>query len=163
MLSHQPVNMLEIAAELIKETSDLSNDSGKSITIQGILPVELPKVHGDRERIRQILGNLIRNAFNYTSNGGEIKVQIQVVDDMVQADVIDNGIGIAPKDQRRIFERFYRGEDPLVLATAGTGLGLALSKILVDMHGGRIWFVSSGVRGEGSIFSFTLPIYKAEE
>ena len=163
VLSHQPVNMLEIAAELIKETSDLSNDSGKSITIQGILPVELPKVHGDRERIRQILGNLIRNAFNYTSNGGEIKVQIQVVDDMVQADVIDNGIGIAPKDQRRIFERFYRGEDPLVLATAGTGLGLALSKILVDMHGGRIWFVSSGVRGEGSIFSFTLPIYKAEE
>jgi signal transduction histidine kinase len=163
VLSHQPVNMLEIATELINETSDRSADFGKVMSIQSSFPYDLPKVHGDRERIRQVLGNLITNAFNYTPAGGEIRVQMQVVDDMVQVDIIDNGIGIAPKDQRRIFERFYRGEDALVLATAGTGLGLALSKILVDMHGGKIWFTSSGVPGEGSVFSFTLPIYKAEE
>jgi signal transduction histidine kinase len=77
--------------------------------------------------------------------------------------VIDTGIGIQVKDQKRIFERFYRGEDPLVLATSGTGLGLALSKTLVEMHHGRIWFNSSGTAGEGSTFSFTLPVYHAEE
>ena len=155
--------MVDIASELITEISDRSVDLGKPMLVQSSFPFDLPKVRGDRERIRQVLGNLINNAFNYTPAEGEIKVQMQIVDDLVQIDVIDNGIGIAPKDQRRIFERFYRGEDSLVLATAGTGLGLAMSKILVDMHGGRIWFTSSGVPGEGSIFSFTLPIYKAEE
>jgi signal transduction histidine kinase len=81
----------------------------------------------------------------------------------VQVDIQDNGIGIQQKDQHRIFERFYRGEDPLVLATSGNGLGLAIAKTLVEMHHGRIWFYSSGVRGEGSIFSFTLPVYQIEE
>ena len=77
--------------------------------------------------------------------------------------MIDNGIGIEPRDRSRIFQRFYRGDDPLVLATAGTGLGLAISKILVEMHHGRIWFHSNGVRGEGSVFSFSLPVTKSEE
>jgi GAF domain-containing protein/nitrogen-specific signal transduction histidine kinase len=163
VLSHQAVNMVDIATELINEISNRSADVGKHMTILSSFPFDLPKVRGDRERIRQVFGNLINNAFNYTPAGGEIKIQMQIVEDMVQIDVIDNGIGISFKDQRRIFERFYRGEDSLVLATAGTGLGLAMSKILVDMHGGRIWFTSTGVPGEGSIFSFTLPIYKAEE
>ncbi len=69
----------------------------------------------------------------------------------------------SPNSAARIFERFYRGEDPMVLATAGTGLGLAISKILVEMHQGKIWFTSSGVRGEGSLFSFTLPVKQDEE
>ena len=80
----------------------------------------------------------------------------------VQVDIEDNGIGVNLEQQSRIFERFYRGEDPLVLSTAGTGLGLAISKILVEMHRGRIWFKSSGIRGEGSIFSFALPVMKGE-
>jgi signal transduction histidine kinase len=78
-------------------------------------------------------------------------------------DVQDNGIGIPPADQDRIFERFYRGEDPMVLATPGTGLGLAIVKQLVNMHKGQIWMKSTGVPGEGSTFSFTLPVYLAEE
>jgi signal transduction histidine kinase len=78
-------------------------------------------------------------------------------------DVRDTGIGISQELAHRMFERFYRGEDPLVLATAGTGLGLAIARTLVEMHGGRIWFESSGNRGEGSVFSFTLPIYEGEE
>ncbi len=77
-------------------------------------------------------------------------------------DVEDNGIGVNIEQRERIFERFYRGEGPLVLSTAGTGLGLAISKILVEMHRGRIWFTSSGVRGQGRIFSFTLPVMKGE-
>jgi signal transduction histidine kinase len=81
----------------------------------------------------------------------------------VQVDVKDNGIGIQPEERNRVFERFYRGEDPLVLATSGTGLGLPIVQTLVEMHKGRIWFESIGVSGEGSTFSFTLPVYKSGE
>ena len=75
----------------------------------------------------------------------------------VEVDVIDSGIGVSPEQQERIFERFYRGEDPMVLATPGTGLGLSIVKNLVDMHHGKIWMKSKGVPGQGSTFSFTLP------
>ncbi|MFN2118949.1 MAG: sensor histidine kinase, partial [Anaerolineales bacterium] len=75
----------------------------------------------------------------------------------VQMDVVDTGIGIAAADQDRVFERFYRGEDPLVLATPGVGLGLSMAKQLVEMHRGRIWVRSDGVPGRGSTFSVSLP------
>ena len=77
-------------------------------------------------------------------------------------DVEDNGIGIAKVDQGRIFERFYRGEAPVILATSGTGLGLSIVKNLVEMHHGQIWFFSSGEPGKGSIFSFTLPLLQVK-
>jgi len=80
----------------------------------------------------------------------------------IQVDVTDDGIGITSEEQERVFERFYRGEDPLVLATAGTGLGLAIVQQLIDLHGGRIWLTSEGIPGKGSTFSFTLPIFKEE-
>ena len=83
--------------------------------------------------------------------------------DYWQFSVRDNGIGIDSVDAERIFERFFRGEDPLVLATPGTGLGLAIVKQLVTMHRGRIWMTSKGIPGEGSTFSFTLPVYHPEE
>jgi signal transduction histidine kinase len=82
---------------------------------------------------------------------------------LLQVDVIDKGIGIPAKDQGRIFDRFFRGDDPLVMQTAGTGLGLALAKILIEMQDGKIWFTSSGIAGEGSTFSFTLPAFQPRE
>jgi len=75
-------------------------------------------------------------------------------------DVQDNGVGVEPEDQPRLFERFFRGEHPLVLATPGTGLGLPIVRQLVEMHSGKIWMTSTGVPGEGSVFSFTLPLHK---
>jgi signal transduction histidine kinase len=88
---------------------------------------------------------------------------LQPTDSEIQVDVEDNGIGVDSVDADRIFERFFRGEDPLVLATPGTGLGLAIVKQLVMMHKGRIWMTSKGIPGEGSTFSFTLPVYQIEE
>ena len=85
-------------------------------------------------------------------------MRIKQIEGFVQIDIQDDGIGLSERDRSRIFERFYRGDDPLVLASAGTGLGLAISKILIEMHGGQIWFESKGIPGEGSTFSFTLPI-----
>jgi signal transduction histidine kinase len=121
-------------------------------------PRDLPRVLGDADRVRQIIANLVDNAYRYTPENGMIRVLINPVDGReVQVDVEDNGVGIALQDQDRIFERFYRGDDPMVLKTAGTGLGLPIVRQLVEMHRGRIWMSSKGVPGEGSTFSFTLP------
>jgi signal transduction histidine kinase len=105
----------------------------------------------------------VSNSYNYTPTDGNVVVSLKGTDEGIQVDVEDNGVGIPLKDQPRIFERFFRGDDPLVLATAGTGLGLALARNLVEMHHGRIWFKSNGVSGEGSVFSFSLPIIQTEE
>jgi two-component system sensor histidine kinase VicK len=121
------------------------------------------RVMGDTIRIRQVLTNLVGNSYNYTPQSGRVIVRLYAENGKVQVDVADNGIGIRSEDQVRVFERFYRGEDPMVLATAGTGLGLAISKILIEMHHGKIWFSSSGVRGQGSVFSFSLPELHVEE
>ena len=124
-------------------------------------PRTLPRVMGDPERVRQVIDNLVDNAYHYTPENGTIKVGIHAVDGTeVQVDVEDDGVGIAPADQERVFERFYRGEHPLVLATPGTGLGLPIVRQLVEMHNGKIWMKSEGLPGKGSIFSFTLPVQK---
>jgi len=121
------------------------------------VPDGLPRANGDRERIRQVLSTLALNSYNYTPPGGKVTVRIDKNDAELQVDVQDNGIGLSNKDKMHIFERFYRGDDPLVVASAGAGLGLVIARTLVEMHRGRIWFKSSGVRGEGTTFSFTLP------
>src|SRR5262249_3847722 len=122
-------------------------------------PKVLPNVVGDTERVRQVLDNLVDNAYHYTPANGTINVKLRTLDGSeVQVDVEDNGVGIAPEDQERIFERFYPGEGPLVLATPGNGLGLAIVRQLVEMHNGRLWMQSAGKPGQGSTFSFTLPI-----
>jgi signal transduction histidine kinase len=127
--------------------------------IQIDIPRRLHAAYGDQERVQQIFENLLENAYQYTPDNGLIQVQIYEANGEIQVNIKDNGIGIYPDDLERIFERFYRGEDPLVLATSGTGLGLSIVKHLVEMHGGRIWANSTGISGEGSTFSFTLPIY----
>ena len=118
---------------------------------------------GQAVRVRQVVANLVNNSFNYTPAEGEVTVRVYPENGSVRVDVRDNGIGIHPDVQERIFERFYRGDDPLILATAGTGLGLAIARNLIEMHSGKIWFESSGLEGEGSTFSFTLPVYKNKE
>ena len=80
----------------------------------------------------------------------------------LQVDIKDTGLGINPADKERVFERFFRGESPLVLGVAGTGLGLSIVSNLVQMQNGRIWLESTGIPGEGSTFSFTLPVYHPE-
>jgi two-component system phosphate regulon sensor histidine kinase PhoR len=84
------------------------------------------------------------------------KAQPSSLSKMVQIDIIDDGIGIAPEDLDKIFERFFRSDHPLVQETTGTGLGLSITESLVEMHGGEIWVESE--LGMGSKFSFTLPI-----
>ena len=161
ILSPQPLDLREVSEDVIADILRRSQEEGKPMALSLDAPRLLPRVFGDAERVRQIIDNLVDNAYHYTPENGTIKVHIHPVGtDEVQVDVTDNGVGIAPTDQERIFERFYRGEHPLVLATPGTGLGLPIVKQLIEMHNGRIWMTSDGVPGQGSTFSFTLPVYK---
>jgi len=116
----------------------------------------LPVIQGDKERITQVLLNLLENACRYTLPGGKADVLARVENGELRIDIADTGIGISPEDQKHVFERFFRGDHPLVQEREGTGLGLAIVKSIIEMHGGRIWLQSS--LGEGSTFSFTLPI-----
>ncbi|MBN2503593.1 MAG: GAF domain-containing protein [Anaerolineales bacterium] len=161
--SFQPVDMQEVIEDIVGDLLQQSQEEEKPMTIELVPAPDLPLVNGDMERIRQIVRNLVTNAYNYTSEGGRIVVRIFRENENVRIDVQDNGIGIFPEDQERVFDRFYRGENPLVMATAGTGLGLAIVRQLVEMHNGEIWVESSGVPGDGSTFSFTLPIYDPEK
>ena len=162
-LSLQAIDLREVADDVVADLLRRSQEENKPMGISLDLPRELPRVTGDLERVRQILANLVDNSYHYTPENGKITIHMQPVTGMVRVDVQDNGIGIDQVDAERIFERFFRGENPLVLATPGTGLGLAIVKQLVTMHRGKIWMTSKGLSGEGSTFSFTLPVYQAEE
>lgn len=161
-LSPQALDVREIAEDVIEDVLRRSQEENKPIGLSLDVPNKLPYVYGDMERVRQILSNLVSNAYHYTPENGTIKVQVQPLNGghEVQVNVEDNGIGISLEDQERVFQRFYRGEHPLVLATPGTGLGLSIVKQIVEMHDGRIWMKSSGIPGEGSTFSFTLPVHE---
>jgi len=121
------------------------------------LPGRLPPVTGDPDRIEQVVTNLVSNAIKYTPGGGEILVSAVQTDEAggVRVSVRDHGIGMTPRDMEGLFNRFYRVDRDEVRATGGTGLGLYISKRLVERHGGRIWAESEP--GHGSTFSFTLP------
>jgi PAS domain S-box-containing protein len=162
-LTFQLLDLREFAEEIVATTLRRAQVEGKPMNIELAAEKDVPLVEGDPERIRQIMSNLIDNAFNYTQEHGNIKVLIYKTRGEVQVEVEDSGIGIAPEEQEKVFERFYRGENPLVMATAGTGLGLPIVKQLVEMHKGKIWLESTGKSGEGSKFSFTLPAPKTEE
>ncbi len=163
-LSLQPVDLREIADDVVAELLRRSQEEKKPMAVMVDAPPDLPRVYGDLERVRQILANLVDNAYNYTPANGQIQIRMEALENnKVRVDVKDNGIGISPAEVDRVFDRFYRGEDALVLATRGTGLGLAIVKQLVTMHKGEIWLESKGIPGQGSTFSFTLPVYQDEE
>jgi PAS domain S-box-containing protein len=159
-LNAQTIDLPLIAEEVIAEVLERSRTEEKPMALSLDAPKDLPPVQVDSDRVRQILGNLVNNAYNYTPQNGTILVRIHHENGEIQVDVQDNGVGISPEHQDRVFDRFFRGEHPLVLATPGTGLGLPIVRQLVEMHKGRIWMKSTGVPGDGSTFSFTLPIKK---
>lgn len=115
----------------------------------------LPPVMADRDRIARAIDNLISNAIKYSPNGGEVQVTVLREADGVKVSVADQGIGIPPDKLDKVFERFERLESFITRKTQGVGLGLAISKASVEMHGGRIW--ADSTPGKGSVFHFTLP------
>lgn len=135
--------------------------AAQSINLQ-LLPAEgAPTVLGDRTLLRQAVSNLVDNAIKYTPSGGEVHVSLDTRDQEVVIRVSDNGIGIAPGDQVRLFEKFYRIKRRETGNIQGTGLGLALVKSIVERHGGRVGVES--VINKGSTFYIELPLPKGED
>ena len=117
---------------------------------------QLGQFVGDERKIRQVLLNLLSNAVKFTPEGGRITIRAAPADGGVEISVSDTGIGIAPEDQEAIFQEFRQVGTDYARKREGTGLGLALARRFIDLHGGRLWVKSR--LGEGSTFTFTLPV-----
>ena len=154
------VRHAENIAKLVKQAvnSWQPQVAAKGILLSLDLPRNLPLVNVDRQRVNQVLHNLLENAVAHTGKGGTITMAAAKQGDWVEISVSDTGKGIPAEDLPNIFERFYRVDRSRTRATGGTGLGLTIAKRLVEAHGGEIAVQSE--LGKGSRFSFTLPIAK---
>ncbi|MEX2222432.1 MAG: HAMP domain-containing sensor histidine kinase [Candidatus Rokuibacteriota bacterium] len=144
---------IENALTLLRERA-----GRRGITLHHAVDQRLGPIRGDERKIKQVLLNLLSNALKFTPEGGRIDVRAGLVDGMADISVADTGIGIAPEDQEAVFEEF-RQVGTAAKKVEGTGLGLALSRKFVELHGGRIWITSQ--LGAGSTFTFTLPLSDA--
>ena len=150
------VSMAKIVDEV---TSSFRNEAEqRNITLK-VESTDLPHhIHADHTKIAIALSNLVKNAIQYTEAGGHVTLKVEDDTGHVKVTVKDDGIGIPARDLPRVFERFYQVETHLTRRYGGMGLGLAVAKAMIELHGGRIWAESSG---KGSTFTFLLPINRA--
>jgi signal transduction histidine kinase len=181
------VNAAEVIADALAATREPARQKNHSVL--ALIPSDLPAVSADPVRIRQIVGNLLSNAVKFTPAGGTITVtarricdfqfpisdltnigpepQSQIANqksqirDFVEIAVADTGVGIRAEDLPRLFQTFAQLESPIVKSHGGAGIGLALAKKLVDLHGGTITAASPGV-GQGSTFTVRMPVEQGE-
>jgi two-component system phosphate regulon sensor histidine kinase PhoR len=148
------VTLAELTARLMMQFHPVAERAQVDLTFA--IPDDLPTMHMDQLRIQQVIANLLNNAIKFTPPGGTVDVRASVASDAVLVEVRDTGSGIPIEDHERIFERFYQSGASSPTQAGGYGLGLAIARLIVQQHGGRIWVVSSP--GQGSTFSFTIPI-----
>ena len=152
-LRSEPVDLLQLLHGMVDDMALVASSQGQSLLLE--LPPSLPLVWADESRLRQVVLNLLSNALKFTPEGGKITLRAKRKDSALIVEVQDTGLGIAEADQQRLFEPYHRLESDQE-HLSGLGLGLALCKTLVELHGGHIW-VESRV-GEGSTFSFSVPL-----
>jgi len=182
-LEFRRISIRKVLEEVLRATH--RQIETKHQTLEVDVPSDLPLVRADRDRLAQILTNLVSNACKYTPEGGQITIRAQrwrpstggdrkkrwpiggderkgaiQQDEFVLCSITDTGIGITPEDQERLFTKYFRADNPAVRSVPGTGLGLVITKSLVELHGGEIW-VRSEV-GKGSTFLFTIPVAQEE-
>ncbi len=151
-LKKEPVNLNHLADEVIAQLSPQADRQNLSIAKE--FAADLPFVPADKDRVRQVIANLVHNAIKFTPAGGRITITSRALEDLVIVDIADTGIGIPKEDLPRVFERFYKGDK--ARAGEGTGMGLAIAKHVIEAHSGNIWVRSE--EGKGSTFSFSLPL-----
>jgi signal transduction histidine kinase len=161
-LQTRALGLPAIVDEVVRSTQAQIEEREQKLTLD--IPTNLPEVWGDRTRLIQILTNLVSNAYKYTPANGLITIRAEAMNDqngkqemqpMVHISVADTGLGIKDEDQKAIFTKFFRANDDLALKAPGTGLGLNITKNLVEMHDGRIWFESK--YREGTTFHIVIP------
>ncbi len=157
------INLKEMSEEVARSLRRLVESKNQNLEL--IVPEDLPDLWGDRTRIVQVLTNLVSNSCKYTQEEGHIILSAEATDNQWDPDgapkvvhvwVKDNGIGISDEDQKSIFQKFFRSEDPKTREAPGTGLGLNITRSLIEAQGGKIWFESKF--REGTTFHFTIPV-----
>jgi signal transduction histidine kinase len=141
---------LEHGVAMVRERA-----SRQRLSLDVVVDPSVGVVVADPLRLKQVILNLLTNAVKFTPTGGRIEARAQRVDGEIHVSVEDSGIGIAEDDLERIFESFQQGPRSVPGAAEGTGLGLTLSKRIVELHGGRLWVESR--LGHGSTFTFAIP------
>lgn len=154
----ETVSIGRVVAEVAESFEDLAAE--RKISLQAPAAPDELIVEADHTKISIALGNLVKNALTFTNEGGHVAIQTEAMPGFVKVSVTDDGIGIPRKDQPRVFDRFFQVEGHLTRRHNGMGLGLSVAKVMVELHGGRIWVES--VEGKGSTFSFLLPVQQAE-
>ena len=156
-LELKPLELSKLIRSIVDEMKALAVQQGISIHLK--LAESLPEVYADAARVRQIVLNLLNNAFKYAAEGGQVVIRTTANSNFVTVEVHDRGPGIAEDVQKRLFESGYQITQRNK-HTGGLGIGLALCKLLTELHGGKIWVKSQP--GKGASFYFTLPLLKAQ-
>ena len=143
-------------ADLVETLAERSRARSPAHDFRTDFPPDFPIIQGDREKLRQALDNLLDNAIKYSPAGGPITLAGRVEPRHVVVSVQDEGVGIPREEHQRVFDRFHRVDTRLSRSTQGVGLGLYITKTIVDAHGGQIW-VESSDSGHGSTFSIRMP------
>ena len=149
-LEREPLDLAELLSGVAAGFELLAKSQGQELQLD--LPPDLPTVHADPQRVRQVTANLVSNALRHAPDAGHVVISAESRQAEIQVSVADDGPGINQEDLDRVFERFWHGAQP---RAQGSGLGLTIARELVRAHGGRIWAESRV--GEGSTFHFTLP------
>lgn len=153
----KPSSLEKIVRGVIKGYWSLAR--AKNCTFSFRVLDKIPLLNIDSLKIKQVVSNIVSNAIEYNERKGKIEVSIKRERNNVVFCCEDNGIGIPRAEKKKIFTKFYRSEKAIILATGGSGLGLFISKAIINKSGGRIWFKSK--KNKGSTFCFSLPIKKS--
>jgi signal transduction histidine kinase len=159
-LNKQPVDLMFIINDVLRLFQPVAKE--RSLELTASFAAGLPSVDVDADKVTQVITNLVGNAVKFTPDGGRISVVASRQPDSIRVDIIDTGLGILRQDLEKIFDKFYQvtrrdGQE----VPKGTGLGLPISKGIIEKHGGKIWTESE--LGKGSKFSFTLPLKKGDQ
>ena len=155
-LVRQAEDLVGLVRQVVAVVEGYVSAKGLSLTVE--IPKKLPPVNIDSHRIGQVLRNLLENAIAHTGAGGTVTVTARQRENCVEVAVSDTGEGIPPEDLPNIFERFYRVDKSRARATGGSGLGLTITKRLIEAHGSSI--EADSEMGKGSTFTFTLPVFE---
>jgi signal transduction histidine kinase len=152
----RPLDLRQLLPEALNQTQLRATIAAKQQTLALDLPADLPPVLADEARLTQIVTNLVSNATKYSPPGTPIALTARAENGSVKLSVIDQGYGIAPADQAKLFSQFFRSEEPNIREQTGWGLGLHITQKLIELQGGRITVKSA--LGQGSTFAFTMPV-----
>ena len=153
-LKKKDFSLIELTEEVMKEFEIFVRSSNIKLDLK--FQENLPKVFADSFQIRLVVDNLLDNAIRYITKGGEVKMKIERKNSKIYFEIKDSGVGIPQKDQKHIFQKFFRAENATRYQTQGSGLGLYIAKTIIEKSGGKIGFKSQ--EGVGSTFWFALPI-----